>query len=106
MMQTFGMTQEQVSRSVGKSRPYIANALRLLKLPQDIIHQISREIYRRHMAEHWLVSKTMRSKEKLCEKILKEGLSVRETEQAVNALAKPQKKKACKRNKKIRMRPR
>ena len=41
MMQTFGMTQEQVSKSVGKSRPYIANALRLLKLPQEIIEQIA-----------------------------------------------------------------
>lgn len=33
MISTYGLTQEEVSKSVGKSRPYITNALRLLKLP-------------------------------------------------------------------------
>lgn len=36
MIASFGMTQEQVSKSVGKSRPYITNALRLLKLPETV----------------------------------------------------------------------
>ena len=36
MITTFGLTQEQVSNSVGKSRPYITNVLRLLKLPLEI----------------------------------------------------------------------
>lgn len=36
MIDTFGLTQEEVSKSVGKSRPYITNALRLLKLPQEV----------------------------------------------------------------------
>lgn len=36
MIITFGLTQEQISKSVGKSRPYITNALRLLKLPVEI----------------------------------------------------------------------
>jgi ParB family chromosome partitioning protein len=35
-MDTFGLTQEEMAKSVGKSRPYIANALRLLKLPEDV----------------------------------------------------------------------
>ena len=99
MMQTFGMTQEQVSRSVGKSRPYIANALRLLKLPQDIIHQISEGNLSAAHGRTLAGIEDDAVKEKLCEKILKEGLSVRETEQAVNALAKPQKKKPVKKQK-------
>lgn len=37
MIDTYGLTQEQVSKSVGKSRPYIANCLRLLKLPEMIV---------------------------------------------------------------------
>ena len=41
MVSTFGMTQDQVSKSVGKSRPYIANALRLLKLPEYIRDKVS-----------------------------------------------------------------
>ena len=36
MIRSFGLTQEEVSKSVGKSRPYITNALRLLKLPSAI----------------------------------------------------------------------
>ena len=34
MIMKFGLNQEQVSKSVGKSRPYITNSLRLLKLPK------------------------------------------------------------------------
>jgi ParB family chromosome partitioning protein len=35
-MDVFGLTQDEMAKSVGKSRPYIANALRLLKLPEDV----------------------------------------------------------------------
>ncbi len=41
MIRTFGLTQEQVSKSVGKSRPYIANSLRLLKLPDQIQQMVA-----------------------------------------------------------------
>ena len=36
MIKTYGLTQEEVSKSVSKSRPYITNSLRLLKLPAEI----------------------------------------------------------------------
>lgn len=36
MVKNFGLTQEEVSKSVGKSRPYITNSLRLLKLPEAV----------------------------------------------------------------------
>jgi len=36
MQETYGLTQEQVAKNVGKSRPYVANALRLLKLPPAV----------------------------------------------------------------------
>jgi ParB family chromosome partitioning protein len=35
-MDAFGLTQDEMAKSVGKSRPYIANALRLLRLPEDV----------------------------------------------------------------------
>jgi ParB family chromosome partitioning protein len=35
-MDTFGLTQDEMAKSVGKSRPYVANSLRLLKLPDDV----------------------------------------------------------------------
>ena len=37
LMDTFGLNQEEAAKSVGKSRPYVANALRLLKLPDDVL---------------------------------------------------------------------
>ncbi len=36
MQEAYGLTQEQVAKTVGKSRPYVANALRLLKLPPAV----------------------------------------------------------------------
>ena len=36
MLTNFGLTQEEVSKSVGKSRPYITNSLRLLRLPDSV----------------------------------------------------------------------
>ena len=41
MIKTYGLTQDEVSKSVGKSRPYITNALRLLKLPQEVRDMVS-----------------------------------------------------------------
>lgn len=41
LMQNSGLTQEEVAKRVGKSRPVIANSLRLLKLPEDILRAIS-----------------------------------------------------------------
>ena len=86
MMQTFGMTQEQVSKSVGKSRPYIANALRLLKLPQEIIEQIAEGNLSAAHGRTLAGVEDDDAKEKLCAKILQEGLSVRETEQLAGSL--------------------
>ena len=40
LMERYGMTQEQVAKRVGKSRPAIANALRLLHLPQTVITMV------------------------------------------------------------------
>lgn len=40
LMERYGMTQEQVAKRVGKSRPAIANALRLLNLPQKVMEMV------------------------------------------------------------------
>ena len=40
LMERYGMTQEQVAKRVGKSRPAIANALRLLNLPQKVMDMV------------------------------------------------------------------
>lgn len=40
LMERYGMTQEQVAKKVGKSRPAVANALRLLNLPEKVIQMV------------------------------------------------------------------
>ncbi len=91
MITTFKMTQEQVSKSVGKSRPYIANALRLLKLPEYIQDAISNG---KISAAHGRTLVTVANEDyrkRLLEEIISEGLSVRETEKIVAKLGKAKK---------------
>ena len=42
LMETYGLTQEQAAKRVGKSRPAVANAMRLLALPQDVLAMVER----------------------------------------------------------------
>ena len=94
MMKEYGLTQEEVSRSVGKSRPYITNSLRLLKLPQDIREKISEGDLSAGHARALLSVKNVSLQEQLCQKIIREGLSVRETEKLVKDSGKTRKKPA------------
>ena len=94
MIVTYGITQEQVSKSVGKSRPYITNSLRLLKLPEYVLELISEG---KISAAHGRTVITVEDDEvrkRICEQIVKEGLSVRETERLVDESGKPKRKPA------------
>ncbi len=79
----FGLTQEQVSTKVGKSRAAVANALRLLKLAPEL------QGYLRHgqiSVGHAkvILGLVIEAEQKLAaERIIKDGLSVRETEELV-----------------------
>lgn len=82
----FGLTQEQVSTKVGKSRAAVANALRLLKLAPEL------QAYLRHgqlSVGHAkvILGLVIEAEQKLAAgRILKDGLSVRETEELVAAM--------------------
>ncbi len=91
MMKEYVFTQEEVSRSVGKSRPYITNSLRLLKLPQDIREKISEGAISAGHARALLSVKTRALQEQICQKIIKDGMSVRETENLVRKGGKSRK---------------
>ena len=93
MMNTYGMTQQQVSKSVGKSRPYIANSLRLLKLPEKIRDMMSEGKLSGGHGRALLSLKSEKEMLKLAVQIEKEGLSVREVERRVSSDAKPKARK-------------
>ena len=73
MIETFNLTQEEVSKSIGKSRPYITNSLRLLKLPKPIREMIVD-------GRHGKILVAIDDEEKqigLANKIVEESISVR-----------------------------
>lgn len=93
LIETFGISQEEASKRVGKDRTTITNALRLLKLPPEIKnHLIQNRITAGH-ARAILSIENREKQAKLCDLILQKGLSVRETEALVKRWSKESKKK-------------
>ena len=82
-MEKFGRTQEQVSTALGKSRSYVANLLRLLNLPDEVIgYLVSGQI----SAGHAKVLVSSDEAIKISRLIISDNLSVRETEKLVRSL--------------------
>ena len=94
MIVTYGLTQAEVSKSVGKSRPYITNALRLLKLPEEIREMLSEGKLTTGHARAIAGVNGKAAQIKIAEKVVKEGLSVREIEKLIKEQAAPAKKPA------------
>ncbi|MGN0734977.1 MAG: ParB/RepB/Spo0J family partition protein [Anaerovoracaceae bacterium] len=93
MIVSFGMTQEQISRSVGKSRPYITNSLRLLKLPDYIKEEMSEGHISAAHGRTLIPVEDENLRRAICERIINEGLSVRETERLVSEQGKAKKRR-------------
>ena len=92
LIETFGLTQEQAAARIGKSRSAVTNSLRLLRLPQDIIERVqSGDISMGH-ARALLSMEDADKLHAVAERIVKDGISVRETERLAkraNAREKP-----------------
>lgn len=87
LTEEYGLTQEEISRRVGKSRAAVANTLRLLHLPAEIQDSVrSGEISAGH-ARAILTFEDRPRQTALWKRILKEGLSVRRAEQAAKKLS-------------------
>ena len=83
LMEHFNLTQEQLAQAVGKSRPAIANMLRLLQLPQDIQeHVLSGNVSMGH-ARALLALEHKSQQISICKRIIELDLSVRQTERLV-----------------------
>lgn len=87
LMDSFGHTQEKLAKGLGKSRSQIANTLRLLQLPDDVLKflrsgQLS--------SGHARALITADNPTELAKSIVSKGLSVRETERLVKSSSKIQ----------------
>ena len=103
LLKEFGVTQEQLADKLGRSRPVITNAIRLLRLPVDVQRRVAANVLSAGHARALLGVKldsdeqTSAAQNELANRIVAEGLSVRATEEAVTLLnnngALPEKKK-------------
>ena len=91
LIEEYGYTQEEASEKLSKSRPAIANALRLLMLPQDVSKLVEEGKLSAGHARALLGLEDEKLISDVAKEIVEKQLSVRQTEQLVKALKKPKK---------------
>jgi ParB family chromosome partitioning protein len=94
LMEDFELTQEQVAQKVGKSRSSVANTLRLFQLPPSIQRLVAENQLAAGHAKALLGTPDRAFQEALAKRIVTEGLSVREAEEAVRLHGQPDEEEA------------
>ena len=92
LMEEYGLTQEQVAERMGKSRPAVTNALRLLSLPEDLLKLVEEGTLSAGHARAILGAPTPALQREAAKHVVERGLSVRQTEALVKALQRQQEK--------------
>lgn len=87
LIEQYDMTQELIAEKIGKSRSSVANTLRLLNLSSDILEHLQENRLSQGHAKVLLSLTDTDEREALAEKIVSDGLSVRETEKAAQVLS-------------------
>lgn len=90
----FGMTQDQIAERVGKDRATVANAIRLLKLPERVRQAVEEGLLSAGHARALLALPSADDQEKLCREVIEKGLSVRLTEKRIQELMEGEPRKA------------
>lgn len=86
LIDRFGLTQEQVARQVGKSRSTIANLLRLLELPDEVLELVKDGALSEGHARALLGLKNAEQILPLAQKIIEKKLSVRDVEKTIRLM--------------------
>ena len=84
LMEEHGLTQEDLSKLVGKSRTAIANSVRLLSLTEKVKEMLINELLTPGHARTLITIEDSERQKKLADEIVSRNLSVRETEKFVN----------------------
>ena len=83
LLDDFGATHEQLAQKIGRSRPHISNTLRLLNLPPSVQRRLAAGVISAGHARALLGLEDPQAQERLAERIVAEGLSVRTVEEIV-----------------------
>lgn len=89
LLETTGMTQEQIAVRVSKDRSTVANALRLLRLPDEVRRQVISGALSMGHARALLALESPDDIVKMSRDVMKRGLSVREVERLVRSQKRP-----------------
>ena len=89
LLEDFGTTHEQLADRIGRSRPQVSNTLRLLKLPPLVQRRVGAGVISAGHARALLALPDAAAMERLAQKIVAEGMSVRATEEAVTLYQGP-----------------
>lgn len=92
LIEEYGFTQEKAAERVGKSRPAITNAMRLLLLPDDILEMIEKGSISSGHARALLALESVDERQRVANMIVTEGMSVRQTEHYVRKLLNSEKR--------------
>jgi ParB family chromosome partitioning protein len=101
LIEEFGLTQEEVARRLGKSRPVISNTLRLLQLPEEVQQLLREEIISVGHARALLGIIDEQELKELTKRVVTDKLTVRETEKLVRDRTKRSSKQEKVPNEKI-----
>ena len=91
LMEDFSLTQEEAAEKVGKSRPAVANALRILKLPAEALDLVRGDKISAGHARALLAFPTEEQMLETANLIVEKGISVRETERLAKKASRPKK---------------
>ncbi len=83
MLEDFGCTQEELATRIKRSRPQISNTIRLLRLPPTVQRRVAAGVLSAGHARALLALSDQASQERLAQRVVAEGLSVRATEEIV-----------------------
>src|SRR5438132_4873868 len=98
LIESLGLTQEEVARRVGRDRTFITNYLRVLKLPTDIQNLLEHDKLTFGHARALLSVPDPITQRRLAQKIVKQNWSVRETERRVRNLSREPDRRSSKRS--------
>lgn len=88
LMKKFNLTQEELAYKLGKSRPNVANFLRLLQLPESILSEVSSGKISMGHARALITIEDEEQQLRLCKIVIKENWSVRTLEEKIQSLKK------------------
>ena len=92
LIDEYHLTQEEISKSVGKSRPVIANALRILSLPKEILDMVSEGKISAGHARALLSFSDKAEQMRVARSIPEKDLTVRDVEKLVKSFDRPEKR--------------